>query len=431
MNILVIGGGGREHALVWKLRQGEGVTSVTCAPGNAGIAKEATCVPIAPTDIDACLAFAREKEIGLTVVGPEAPLVAGIVDRFTGAGIPIIGPDRAAAQLEGSKAFTKKILAEAGVPTAAFEIFDNPAEALKALDGKSYPLVVKADGLAAGKGVLIVKDEEEARDAIRTIMEEKAFGEAGDRVVLEDFLRGEEASFIVLTDGETILPLASSQDHKAIHDGDQGPNTGGMGAYSPAPVVDAAMHDRVMRTVIEPVIETMNKRGTPYRGILYAGLMISGDTPYVLEFNVRMGDPETQPILFRMAGDLVEAFMYLHEGRLHKANLGWSPDPALCVVLASKGYPGKYEKGKVIHGLESLEGRRDLKVFHAGTKRQNRHIVTNGGRVLGVTAIDSTLAACREKAYKAIEAIHFDGMTYRKDIGLKGIQRETPSGGTP
>ncbi len=425
MNILVIGGGGREHALVWKLKQGDGVQTVYCAPGNAGIAAEATCVSLSPTDLEGCLTFAKEKDINLTVVGPEAPLVAGIVDRFAAAGIPIIGPDQKAAQLEGSKAFTKRILEEAGVPTADFEIFDDPTEAFQALQGKSYPLVVKADGLAAGKGVLIVQDQGEAEDAIRTIMEEKAFGDAGNRVVLEEFLRGEEASFIVLTDGETILPLASSQDHKAIYDGDKGPNTGGMGAYSPAPVVDAAMHEKVMRTVIEPVIEAMNRRGTPYRGILYAGLMIADDTPYVLEFNVRMGDPETQPILFRMEGDLVETFVRLHEGQLHKAELAWNPNPAVCVVLASGGYPGSYEKGKVITGLESLEGRSDVKVFHAGTKQNERgEIVTNGGRVLGVTAADSSLAACREKVYKAIEAIHFEGMTYRKDIGLKGIQRE-------
>ncbi|RTZ92668.1 MAG: phosphoribosylamine--glycine ligase [Deltaproteobacteria bacterium] len=426
MNILVIGGGGREHALVWKLKQGEGVKDIYCVPGNAGIAAEATCFPVPPTDIDACLALAREKNIDLTVVGPEAPLVAGIVDAFAAAGFPIIGPDRAAAQLEGSKAFTKEILKEAGVPTADFETFDHPADALKALDGKSYPLVIKADGLAAGKGVLIVQDRKEAEDAIRTIMEEKAFGAAGDRVVLEEFLKGEEASFIVLTDGETILPLASSQDHKAIYDGDRGPNTGGMGAYSPAPVIDPAMHEKVMKTVIEPVIEKMNARGTPYRGILYAGLMIDDDTPYVLEFNVRMGDPETQPILFRMEGDLVETFMRLHEGQLHKARLSWNPGPSICVVLASGGYPGAYEKGKVIRGLETLEGKPDIKVFHAGTKHNDRgEIVTNGGRVLGVTAIDTTLAACRDKAYAAIESIHFEGMTFRKDIGLKGIRRTT------
>ncbi len=425
MDILVIGGGGREHALAWKLKQGDGVGTVYCAPGNAGIEAEATCVPLSATDLDACLKFAREKGIDLTVVGPEAPLVAGIVDRFTAAGIPIIGPNRTAAQLEGSKAFTKRILEAAGVPTADFEIFDNPTAALKALEGKSFPLVIKADGLAAGKGVLIVRDRNEAEGAIRTIMEEKAFGDAGNRVVLETFLRGEEASFIVLTDGETILPLASSQDHKAIYDGDKGPNTGGMGAYSPAPVIDETMHEKVMKTVIEPVIEKMNERGTPYRGILYAGLMIVEDTPYVLEFNVRMGDPETQPILFRMEGDLVETFIRLHERRLHTATLSWSPNPSLCVVLASRGYPGAYETGKVITGLEALEGRPAVKVFHAGTKRsETGEIVTNGGRVLGVTATDTTLAVCRERAYQAIEAIHFEGMTFRTDIGLKGLRRE-------
>ncbi len=426
MNILVIGGGGREHALVWKLKQGDGVDTVYCAPGNAGIAEEAVCVPLAPTDLKECLDFARERKIDLTVVGPEAPLVEGIVDIFSAAGLPIIGPDRNAARLEGSKAFTKELLKEAGVPTADFETFDDPASALRALRGKSYPLVIKADGLAAGKGVLIVQDQTEAEKAIRTIMEEKAFGDAGNRVVLEAFLRGEEASFIILTDGETILPLASSQDHKAIHDGDKGPNTGGMGAYSPAPVVAPVMHDKVMETVIEPVVEAMNRRGTPYRGILYAGLMIAEDTPYVLEFNVRMGDPETQPILFRMEGDLVETFVRLHERRLHQARLTWSPGPALCVVLASRGYPGSYEKGKTITGLESLEGQSDIKVFHAGTKRDEAgRIVTNGGRVLGVTARASSLSECRNKAYEAIRKISFEGMTYRTDIGLKGLRRET------
>ena len=428
MNALVVGGGGREHALVWKLKQSDLIKEIFCAPGNAGIQAEATCLPVSPTDIKGLLTLAKEKQIGLTVVGPEAPLVEGIVDRFTEAGLTAIGPSQAAAQLEGSKAFTKEILESAGVPTADFKIFDNPGDALNALAGESYPLVVKADGLAAGKGVLIVQDSEEAERAVRRIMEEKAFGEAGNRVVLEEFLEGEEASFIVMTDGETILPLASSQDHKAIYDGDTGPNTGGMGAYSPAPVIDPAMHERVMKSVIEPVVEKMNERGTPYRGILYAGLMISDDTPYVLEFNVRMGDPETQPILFRMEGDLAEAFLHLSNRQLHKTRLSWNPGSALCVVLASKGYPGHYEKGKPITGLETLEGQKDVKVFHAGTTQNERgEIVTNGGRVLGVTALDTSLKACRDKAYQAISSIHFEGMTFRKDIGLKGIQRETTS----
>ena len=425
MKVLVIGGGGREHALVWKLKQGEGVETVYCAPGNAGIAREADCVPLSPADLEKCLLFAREKGINLTVVGPEAPLVAGIVDMFNAAGLPIIGPDRDAARLEGSKAFTKELLSDAGVPTADFETFDDSTAALAALAGKPYPLVIKADGLAAGKGVIIAQNQAEAEAAVRTIMEEKAFGDAGNRVILETFLQGEEASFIVLTDGETILPLASSQDHKAIYDGDRGPNTGGMGAYSPAPVVDPAMHDTVMRTVIEPVIEMMNRRGTPYRGILYAGLMISDGIPYVLEFNVRMGDPETQPILFRMEGDLTETFIRLHERRLHQARLTWSPGPSLCVVLASKGYPGSYETVKVITGLESLDGSSDIKIFHAGTKYdENGRIVTSGGRVLGVTTRASTLSLCRDKAYEAIRKISFEGMTYRTDIGRKGLRRE-------
>jgi len=425
MNALVVGGGGREHAIVWKLKQNSFIKTIYCAPGNAGIQAEASCIPVAPTDLEGLLTLAKEKEVGLTIVGPEAPLVAGIVDRFSSEGLTAIGPSREAAQLEGSKVFTKEVLKAAGVPTADFEVFNNPASALRALKGKSYPLVVKADGLAAGKGVLIAQNDGEAKGAIRTIMEEKAFGDAGNRVVIEEFLEGEEASFIVLTDGETIIPLASSQDHKAIYDGDKGPNTGGMGAYSPAPVIDGAMHETIMKTIIEPVIEKMNERGTPFRGILYAGLMISDGTPYVLEFNVRMGDPETQPILFRMEGDLAEAFLYLHNGQLHKARLSWNPGSSLCVVLASKGYPGHYKKGEVITGLEDLEERSDVKVFHAGTKRDaTGTFVTAGGRVLGVTAIDETLTACRDKVYKSIEAVHFDGMTYRKDIGLKGIRRE-------
>ena len=425
MNVLVIGGGGREHALVWKLGQSERVRKVYCAPGNAGIAEEATCLDIAPTDISGLLALARAREIDLTVVGPEAPLVAGLVDRFRDASLVAIGPGREAARLEGSKTFTKELLSAAGVPTADYETFEDPSSALRALAGQSYPLVVKADGLAAGKGVLIVRDREEAEAAVRTIMVERAFGEAGNRVVLESFLEGEEASFIVLTDGETILPLASSQDHKAIHDGDRGPNTGGMGAYSPAPVVDSAMHERIMARVIEPVVEEMNRRGTPYRGILYAGLMIADETPYVLEFNVRMGDPETQPILFRMEGDLAETLLHLHHRQLHKATLSWRSDPALCVVLASAGYPGAYEKGKVIRGLEALAGDPDLKVFHAGTARNAAgELVTNGGRVLGVTARGETLSACRDRAYGAIGGISFEGMAYRTDIGLKGLRRE-------
>jgi len=427
MKVLVVGGGGREHALVWKLAQSSHVEEIYCAPGNAGIRNEATCIAISPTDIGSLLTFAKENAVGLTVVGPEAPLVAGIVDAFTAAGLVAVGPSRAAAQLEGSKIYTKEILRECHVPTGDFEAFGAPAAAMKALEGKSFPLVVKADGLAAGKGVIIASDKTEAENAIRTIMEDRAFGAAGSRVVLEAFLEGEEASFIVLTDGETILPLASSQDHKAIHDGDRGPNTGGMGAYSPAPIVDAAMHQTIITTVMEPIIQKMNERKTPFRGILYAGLMIKDGTPYVLEFNARMGDPETQPILFRMKGDLAETFLLLHNTELHKARLAWRSDPAICVVLASGGYPGAYEKGKPISGLPELDTLPNVKAFHAGTETTpDGKIVTAGGRVLGITATGKTLATCRDRAYEAIEKIHFDGMTFRKDIGMKGIRRQTP-----
>jgi len=426
MKVLVVGGGGREHALVWKLAQSDRVEKIYCAPGNAGIRNEATCIAISPEDISGLLTFAGENDVGLTVVGPEAPLVTGIVDAFTAAGLIAVGPSRGAAQLEGSKTYTKEILRECNVPTGEFETFDMPESALKALKGRTFPLVVKADGLAAGKGVIIANDKTEAENAIRAIMEDKTFGAAGNRVVLEDFLEGEEASFIVLTDGETILPLASSQDHKAIYDDDKGPNTGGMGAYSPAPIVDAAMHQTIMKTVMEPVIHKMNERKKPFRGVLYAGLMIKDGIPYVLEFNVRMGDPETQPILFRMEGDLAEALLLLHNTQLHKARLAWRSDPAICVVLASGGYPGVYEKGKPISGLVELDTLPDVKVFHAGTQiSADGKIATAGGRVLGITATGETLTACRDRAYEAIEKIHFDGMTYRNDIGMKGIRRQT------
>jgi phosphoribosylamine--glycine ligase len=426
MKVLVVGGGGREHALVWKLSQSSNVEKIYCAPGNAGIRDEATCVAISPEDINGLLTFAKNNVIDLTVIGPEAPLVAGIVDTFTSAGLIAVGPSRAAAQLEGSKAYTKEILRECRVPTGDFETFDTPGKALKALRRKTFPLVVKADGLAAGKGVIIAENQAEAENAIKIIMENKAFGAAGNRVVLEAFLEGEEASFIVLTDGETILPLASSQDHKAIHDGDKGLNTGGMGAYSPAPIVDPAMHETIMRTVMEPVIHKMNERGNPFRGVLYAGLMIKNGIPYVLEFNVRMGDPETQPILFRMEGDLAETLLHLHNNELHKAHIEWRPDPAICVVLASRGYPGAYEKGKLISGLAELDALPDVKAFHAGTATDAAgNTVTSGGRVLGITASGKTLTACRDKAYEAIEKIHFDGMSFRKDIGMKGIKRQT------
>ncbi len=426
MKVLVVGGGGREHALVWKIAQSPKVTKVLAAPGNAGIAEEpkAQCVDISATDIEALRDFALQEKIDLTVVGPEEPLVKGIVDVFQDAGLTIFGPTKAAALLEGSKAFAKQFMKEMGIPTAEFEVFDDPEKAKDYIRSKGAPIVVKADGLAAGKGSIVCKTLDEALTAVDRIMVEKAFGDAGNKVVVEEFLKGEEASFIVITDGENIVPLASSQDHKPVFDNDEGPNTGGMGAYSPAPVVTEEVFNRAMNEIVIPTIKGMKEKGIPFKGVLYVGLMIIEDKyPKVLEFNVRFGDPEAQPILMRMKTDLVDALMASIEGGLDKCNIEYSDEAAVCVVMASGGYPGKYEKGKVIYGLEEVAKMEKVKVFHAGTKKVNGNFVTNGGRVLGVTALGENIKKAIDRAYEAVSKIHWDKVHYRKDIGAKALRR--------
>ncbi|MGV1098299.1 phosphoribosylamine--glycine ligase [Thiovibrio sp. JS02] len=423
MNVLVVGSGGREHALVWKLKQSPRVEAIFCAPGNAGISSHATCVEISSTAIDDLIAFAKKERVGLTVIGPEVPLSLGIVDRFEQEGLRVFGPRRKAAQLEGSKVFMKDLLKKYAIPSAFYESFTDREAALRYIEKQGAPLVVKTDGLAAGKGVIVATTVEEAKAAVDLFMKEKAFGEAGSRVVVEEFLRGEEASFLAFTDGKTILPLPSSQDHKAIFDGDQGPNTGGMGAYSPAPVVTEAVHRQVMEKVMYPTVQALAAEGCPYKGVLYAGLMIDNGIARVLEFNCRFGDPEAQPLLMRLEGDLVEVMEAVIDGRLAEVSLAIDPRPTVCVVMAAGGYPGSYEKGKVIRGLAQAGQRRDVVVFHAGTSRRDGEVVTNGGRVLGVTALGATVQDAIAKAYAAVGDISWDGCYYRKDIGGKALGR--------
>lgn len=424
MKILVVGSGGREHALVWKLRQSPRVTEIYCAPGNAGISGLATCVAIGATEIEALADFAQKKGVGLTVIGPEVPLSLGIVDYFEEKGLRVFGPRRNAATLEGSKVFMKDLLEKYHIPSAFYATFTDREEALGYVEKQSAPLVVKTDGLAAGKGVVVAQTIAEAKAAVDLFMKEKAFGEAGSRVVIEEFLSGEEASFLAFTDGETVLPLPTSQDHKAIFDGDKGPNTGGMGAYSPAPVVTESLHRQVMETVMLPTVKGLAAEGCPYKGVLYAGLMIDRGVVKVLEFNCRFGDPEAQPLLMRLKTDLVEVMEAVIDGRLSEISLEIDPRPTVCVVMAAGGYPGKYENGKVIHGLAKAGEHQDVVVFHAGTAWQGDAVVTNGGRVLGVTAIGDTVQDAIGKAYKAAEEIGWDGCYYRKDIGRKALDRK-------
>ncbi|HHH45283.1 MAG TPA: phosphoribosylamine--glycine ligase [Gammaproteobacteria bacterium] len=425
MKILVIGGGGREHALAWKAAQSPRVSRVYVAPGNAGTASEDRLqnIDIGAEDIDALLGFASKESVDLTIVGPEAPLVAGVVDRFREQGLRIFGPTAAAAELEGSKAFTKDFLARHRIPTAAYGNFTNLDEAIAYIRQQGAPIVVKADGLAAGKGVILAQTEQEAIDACSDMLAGNTFGEAGHRVVVEEFLTGEEASFIVMVDGEQVLPLATSQDHKARDDGDTGPNTGGMGAYSPAPVVDAAMHQRIMDEVIRPTVRGMAADGTPYTGFLYAGIMIAPDgTPRVLEYNVRFGDPETQPIMLRLESDLVELCEAALEHRLDRMQAEWDPRASLGVVLAAGGYPGSYRKGDVISGLDAAQAE-GVKVFHAGTRLKDGAVVTSGGRVLCVCALGKDVADARHRAYQAVEKISWKDVYYRRDIGHRAIAR--------
>jgi phosphoribosylamine--glycine ligase len=420
-----VGGGGREHGLVWKLRQSPRVAEVLAAPGNAGIAELAECVDIGASEVRRLAEFAAAKAVDLTLVGPELPLTLGIVDEFEGRGLRIFGPTRQAAILEGSKVFAKRLMKKYKIPTGFFQTFYRAEDAKRYIQDVGAPVVVKADGLAAGKGVVVCPTVQEAVDTVKRIMEDRAFGDAGSRVVVEEFLTGEEASFLAFTDGETVLPMASTQDHKPIFDGDKGPNTGGMGAYSPAPVVTEAVHRKIMDRVMIPTVKAMAAEGRPYRGVLYAGLMITDGEPRVLEFNVRFGDPEAQPLLMRLEGDLVPILEAVVAQRLREVEVRWRPEPAVCVVMAAGGYPGAHDTGKPIRGLATAAGFDGVMVFHAGTARLGDAVVTNGGRVLGVTALGKDVPDAIERAYRAVATIHWDGAYYRTDIGRKAVNRPT------
>jgi phosphoribosylamine--glycine ligase len=420
MKILVIGSGGREHALVWKLAQSPHTTKIYCAPGNAGIAQLADCVPIAAEDVTALLAFAQENTIDLTVVGPEAPLTAGIVDTFQQAGLAIFGPSRKGAELEGSKARAKELMERYGIPTAAYRLFDDVAAAQAYIQEKGAPLVVKADGLAAGKGVVVAMTTEEACQAAADMLSGQAFGEAGRHIVVEEFMAGEEASVLAFSDGKTVRAMLPAQDHKRVGDGDLGPNTGGMGAYAPAPLLTPALCREVEEKILQPTIDAMAKEGHPYKGVVYAGLMLTPDGPKVVEFNARFGDPETQVVLPLLENDLVDLMLAVIDGTLDQQALRWRPGATVCVILAAAGYPGSYQKGKVISGLTATDD--DVVVFHAGTAQKDGAIVTNGGRVLGVTAYGADIRQAQQKAYHACEAIQWDGMFYRYDIAEKAFQ---------
>ena len=425
MKVLLVGSGGREHTLAWKLSQSPELSKLFCAPGNSGTVALGENVPLRADDLEGLASFAESSGIDLTVVGPEAPLAAGIVDLFRSRGLRIAGPTKAAAQLESSKVFTKIFLAEQGIPTAAFEVHETADSAEESIRSGAfkYPLVLKADGLAAGKGVLICKEESEALGAIATLMRQRKFGSAGDRVLIEEFLSGEETSFMVFTDGRNILPMVPSQDHKAAYEGDQGPNTGGMGAYSVDFLLNSRLRETIVREIIEPTILGMENREMPFQGILYAGLMLTERGPKVLEFNVRFGDPETQAVLPRLKGDLLAVFAAIADGDLSGCRLEWSDQAAVCVVVASEGYPGAYQSGYEITGIPMAEEDPDTMVFHAGTKIRDQKIVTAGGRVLGVTSLRPTLEAAIISVYEAVNKIHFEGMYYRRDIAAKGLRK--------
>lgn len=423
MKVLVIGGGGREHALVWKIAQSPLVDKVFCAPGNPGTALLAENVAIGVDELDKLLAFAYENKIELTVVGPEQPLSLGIVDLFESHGLKVFGPSQKAAFIEGSKAFSKDLMQKYNVPTAAYGVFTDLTEAEAFITSTGAPIVVKADGLAAGKGVIIAQTCEEAVAAVHDMLSGNAFGSAGSRVVIEEFLTGEEASFLVITDGKNVIPLASAQDHKAIYDNDLGPNTGGMGAYSPAPVVTPEIHEKAMQLVIRPTVDGMAAEGRPYRGVLYAGLMIKDGQVKTLEFNARFGDPECQPLLMRMKSDIVPVLMAVAEGDLGALAIEWHDKAAVCVVMASEGYPGDYRKGDTIAGLDEAARLDDVYVFHAGTTHKDGKCVTNGGRVLGVTALGDSVQKSIATAYQAVDHISWKGVQFRKDIGKKALGR--------
>jgi phosphoribosylamine--glycine ligase len=421
--MLVVGSGGREHALIWKLKHSPRIKQVFGAPGNAGIAELAECVDIGASEVRRLADFAVSRRIDLTVVGPEVPLTLGIVDEFEARGLRIFGANQKAAELEGSKVFAKRLMKKYKIPTGFFQTFYRAEDAKRYIQDVGAPIVVKADGLAAGKGAIVCQTVKEALDSVRMIMEDRVFGDAGEKIVVEEFLTGEEASFLAFTDGETVLPMASSQDHKAVFDDDKGPNTGGMGAYSPAPVVTGDIHHKIMTQVMIPTVKAMAAEGRPYRGVLYAGLMINGGEPKALEFNARFGDPEAQPLLMRMESDLLPILDAVIDRRLHEAEIAWDPEPAVCVVMASGGYPGAYEKGKVISGLRAASRLKDVVVFHAGTSLAGGKVVTQGGRVLGVTALGKDIPDAIARAYRAVEKIHWDGVHYRTDIGKKALNR--------
>ena len=421
MKVLVIGSGGREHALVWKIRQSPKVKKIYCAPGNAGIGEIAELVAIGPEQIEKLVSFVEKEKIDLTVVGSELPLTLGIADLFEDRGLRIFGPNREAAKLEASKAFAKEILKTSRIPTASFAAFSDSALAKRYVAEQRPPYVIKADGLAGGKGVLICSSRKEAEAAIDDMLVRKIFGEAGEKVIVEEFLQGQEASFMALTDGEHLLPLASSQDHKRVFDGDRGPNTGGMGAYSPAPVVNTELHRRILREILQPLLQELKKRRIHYSGVLYVGLMITQEGPKVLEFNARFGDPECQPVMMRLKSDLVPLLEATIEGKLAEAEAEWHRDAAVCVVLCAQGYPGPYEKGKEIHGLEKVKGWQRGFVFHAGTARRDGHWFTSGGRVLGVTALGESIEAAVREVYRAVIEIRWEGMHYRKDIAQRAL----------
>ena len=420
MNVLLIGGGGREHALAWKLKQSPLLDVLYAAPGNAGIETLATCLPVDVADHEAVARFCREKDIGLVVIGPEAPLVAGLADDLVASGLKVFGPSKAAAQLEGSKGFTKDLCAAHDIPTASYARFTNAGEARAHLQSQPLPVVIKADGLAAGKGVMIATNAAESLEAIEACFS-GAFGAAGAEVVIEEFLTGEEASFFALVDGKTALPLATAQDHKRAFDGDQGPNTGGMGAYSPAPIMTPELCERVMEEIVRPTVKAMAEAGMPFRGVLYAGLMIEDGAPKLIEYNVRFGDPEAQVLMLRLKSDLLPALLAVADGNLAGITLDWIEEPALCVVMAAKGYPGSYEKGSEIKGLDDAGGDPAVEIFHAGTRRDGTRIIANGGRVLGVTARGKAVGEARDRAYKAVDKIEWPEGFCRRDIAWRAL----------
>lgn len=423
MRVLVIGSGGREDALVWGLSRSPEISALYAAPGNPGMSRHARCVPIKPDALDELVAFAERERVDLTVVGPELPLILGIVDRFQAQGLAIFGPARSAAALEGSKAFAKALMAKHGIPTARFQTFQDAAPARRFARELGARLVVKADGPAAGKGAIVCRTLEEADEAVALCLEQRAFGRAGEQIVVEEFLAGEEASFFALTDGEAALPLGTAQDHKTVFDDDRGPNTGGMGAYSPAPIVDGPMHGEVMRTIILPTVHAMAAEGRPYRGVIYAGLMLTREGPKVLEYNCRFGDPEHQTIMVRLQDDLLPLLHAVARGERLPSAVRWRPEAAVCVVLASGGYPEDYQTGKPISGIEEAERLGGVTVFHAGTALTDGRLVTAGGRVLGVTAVGADIPAAVARAYEAVATIRFEGMHFRRDIGRKALGR--------